>query len=64
MLADLKKTKGIDLLARFQALAPHHDPISIQRWSTRRIRLAAGALLGVLILLSLIIDNIRGVGFL
>jgi len=64
MLADLKKTKGIDLLARFRALAPPHEPISIQRWSTRRIRLAAGALLGILILLSTIIDNIRGVGFL
>ena len=39
-------------------------PISIQRWSPRRIRLAAAALFSGLLLLSLVIDNIRGVGFL
>jgi len=64
MLVSLKKNKGIDLLEQFRALAPPHEPISIQRWSPRRIRLAAAALLGSLLLLSQIIDNIRGVGFL
>ncbi len=64
MLATLKKTNGIDLLEQFRALAPPHEPISIQRWSPRRIRLAAGALFGALLLLSLVIDNIRGAGFL
>ena len=64
MLSDLKKSKGIDLLARFRALVPYHEPISVQRWSTRRLALAAAALLGILLLLSLIINNIRGAGFL
>jgi len=64
MLTSLKKTKGIDLLEQFRALAPPHEPISIQRWSPRRIRLAAAALFSGLLLLSLVIDNIRGAGFL
>jgi tRNA A-37 threonylcarbamoyl transferase component Bud32 len=64
MLSELKKTKGVDLLEQFRALAPHHEPIAIQRWHPRRIALALGALLAGMLLVSLIIDNIRGAGFL
>jgi hypothetical protein len=64
MLAKLRRSKGVDVLEEFRRLAPHHEAISIQRWSPRRIVLAAGALFGCLILLSLIVDNIRGAGFL
>jgi hypothetical protein len=38
-----------DLLGRFRELAPPHEPISIQRWSARRMVLAAAALTGVVI---------------
>jgi tRNA A-37 threonylcarbamoyl transferase component Bud32 len=64
MLADLRKEHGVDLLEEYRRLAPHHERISIQRWSPRRIGLAAGALLGLLILLSLVVDNLTGAGFL
>jgi tRNA A-37 threonylcarbamoyl transferase component Bud32/membrane-associated phospholipid phosphatase len=64
MLSDLKKTTGVDLLGRFRSLAPPHESISIQRWSPRRIRLAAAALFGILVFISLVIDNVTGAGFL
>jgi hypothetical protein len=38
------KRDGRDLLARFRALAPHRDPIRVQRWSFRRIGLIAVSL--------------------
>ena len=38
-----------DLIGRFQELAPPHPPIAIQRWSVRRVALAAGALVVVLV---------------
>jgi tRNA A-37 threonylcarbamoyl transferase component Bud32 len=64
MMASLRKERGVDVLTEFRELAPYHEPISIQRWSPRRLVLAAGALLGIALLLSMIIDNIRGAGFL
>jgi membrane-associated phospholipid phosphatase len=33
-----------DLLGEFRALAPHRPPITLQRWSARRVALAAAAL--------------------
>jgi membrane-associated phospholipid phosphatase/tRNA A-37 threonylcarbamoyl transferase component Bud32 len=62
-LALLKRTEGVDLVERFRSLAPARDQISIQRWSLRRVGLAIGAAFGFLILVSLLIDNIRGIGF-
>jgi membrane-associated phospholipid phosphatase/tRNA A-37 threonylcarbamoyl transferase component Bud32 len=62
-LALLKRTQGIDLVKRFRELAPAREPISIQRWSLRRVGLALVALLGLAVLLGLIIDNLRGLGF-
>jgi tRNA A-37 threonylcarbamoyl transferase component Bud32/membrane-associated phospholipid phosphatase len=40
------KSDGRDLLAQFRALAPARRPISLQRWSFRRVALAALLLLG------------------
>ena len=40
-LRTVMKKDGRDLLARFRALAPERRPISLQRWSARRVLLAA-----------------------
>jgi tRNA A-37 threonylcarbamoyl transferase component Bud32 len=63
-LARLKKRTGVDLVESFRRLAPPREPISIQRWTPRRIGLALVALAGILILIATVVDNIRGVGFL
>ncbi|MCP4958001.1 MAG: phosphatase PAP2 family protein [Actinomycetia bacterium] len=63
-LALLKKQRGIDVVQEFRRLAPDTEPISIQRWSPRRIRLAVGAAtLGVFAIM-LVIQEIRGGGLL
>jgi membrane-associated phospholipid phosphatase/tRNA A-37 threonylcarbamoyl transferase component Bud32 len=56
----LKKDRkaGRDILARFRELAPQRHPIAIQRWSVRRIALTISVALGILLALSLVIDNI------
>jgi serine/threonine-protein kinase RIO1 len=35
-----------DLVGRFKELAPHHAPVSIQRWSASRIGLTVAAMFG------------------
>jgi tRNA A-37 threonylcarbamoyl transferase component Bud32 len=57
----LKKHRkaGRDILARFRQLAPKHAPIAIQRWSVQRIGLTLVVLVGFLIALGLVIDNIQ-----
>jgi len=62
-LATFKRAQGTDIVARFRELAPSRDPISIQRWSVRRVALAFGAVVVVLIFLQLLIQNIVGAGF-
>jgi len=62
-LAQIKRKEGLDLIEQFKALAPPREPIVVQRWSPRRIALALGALLGALLLITTIIENIRGAGF-
>lgn len=57
------KTQGTDLIETFRSLAPYREPITIQRWSRRRIRLALGALVGGLLALGLLFENITGGGF-
>jgi len=64
MLTELRKATGVDLIDRFRSLAPKHEPISIQRWSPRRIRLVSGAVFGILIFVHFVIDNLTGAGFL
>jgi tRNA A-37 threonylcarbamoyl transferase component Bud32/membrane-associated phospholipid phosphatase len=63
-LALLKRQQGIDVLKEFRRLAPNTEPISIQRWSPRRLRLTAGAVVLVLVVGSRIFDELRGGGLL
>jgi len=53
------KRDGRPLLDRFRELAPARDRISIQRWSARRLALAAGAGATALILAGLFLDSLR-----
>jgi tRNA A-37 threonylcarbamoyl transferase component Bud32 len=62
-LADLKRREGLDIIARFRQLAPPRERITIQRWSARRIGLAVGAALLLLMLISLVVENVSGKGF-
>lgn len=63
-LSLLKKEQGIDLVADFRRLAPATEPISIQRWSTRRIVLTVGAVFLGMIALSTVISEVSGGGLL
>ena len=63
-LALLKKEQGVDLVERFNELSPPAEPISIQRWSPRRIRLAAGALVFGLMLIAIVTSEVTGGGIL
>jgi tRNA A-37 threonylcarbamoyl transferase component Bud32 len=51
------KKDGRDLVSEFQALAPEREPITIQRWSVRRVALTAWVLLLSLFTLLLIVTN-------
>lgn len=51
-----------DLLAQFRELAPKRRPISIQRWTPRRIGLMITCLLGAFLLLNLAVGNLQGLG--
>jgi membrane-associated phospholipid phosphatase/serine/threonine-protein kinase RIO1 len=53
-----------DLVARFRELAPHRPPISIQRWSWRRVGATAGVLVVSLIALGTVLTNLQGAGLL
>ncbi len=63
-LALLKREEGIDIVKEFRRLAPAAEPISIQRWSTRRIGLTVGAAFLAVLLLSIIVSEISGGGML
>ncbi len=52
-----------DLIETFRNMAPPCEPISIQRWSRRRIMLALGAAFGGLLLFGLLLENLTGAGF-
>ena len=56
-LRSLMKQGGVDLLAEFQALAPPHPPIRIQRWSLRRVALTLWVLLLAFLVLALVVSN-------
>jgi tRNA A-37 threonylcarbamoyl transferase component Bud32/membrane-associated phospholipid phosphatase len=47
------------LVARFKQLAPAHEPVSIQRWSARRIALAVACVAAVFALAAMLADVIR-----
>jgi hypothetical protein len=44
------------IMSRFKDLAPQHAPVSIQRWSLRRIALTVGAVVAGLVLIAMAID--------
>jgi tRNA A-37 threonylcarbamoyl transferase component Bud32 len=58
-----RRETGEDLVAVFRRLSPHQEPISIQRWSRRRIAVTLATILAALALLSIIVDNLSGQGF-
>jgi tRNA A-37 threonylcarbamoyl transferase component Bud32/membrane-associated phospholipid phosphatase len=53
----MMKRDGRDLVTEFRALAPHHAPIRIQRWSWRRVALTAWVLLVAVLVLLLLLSN-------
>ena len=63
-LALLRKERGIDLVADFRRLAPPTEPISIQRWSPRRLRLTFGALVAGVLGIAFVVSEFLGVGVL
>ncbi len=52
-----------DLLQTFKDMAPPCEPISVQRWSRRRLALTAGAVLGLLWFAGFVVENLTGAGF-
>lgn len=62
-LALLKRNEGIDLIERFRELAPDREPISLQRWSLRRLGLTLGAAAVLAWFMTLVIQNLLGAGF-
>jgi tRNA A-37 threonylcarbamoyl transferase component Bud32 len=63
-LAILKKEQGVDLVEEFKSLAPATEQISIQRWSTRRLFLAAGAAFVGVFTIATVISEVTGQGVL
>ncbi len=53
---------GRDIVARFRQLAPKCRPISIQRWSWRRLGLTAMVLLTFFLVSQAVFGNLRGLG--
>jgi tRNA A-37 threonylcarbamoyl transferase component Bud32/membrane-associated phospholipid phosphatase len=51
------KKDGRDLLTEFRAMAPARRPVTVQRWSVRRLVLTTEALLGGLFFLLLVVNN-------
>jgi hypothetical protein len=51
------KHDGRGLLARFRALAPDYPPVSIQRWSPRRVILAVEMGVAAFLLVGFLISN-------
>jgi membrane-associated phospholipid phosphatase/tRNA A-37 threonylcarbamoyl transferase component Bud32 len=51
------KKDGRHLLERFRELAPKREPVSIQRWSVRRVVLTLGVLFAALLLVTFVAGN-------
>ena len=56
-LRSMLKDDGRDLLARFRSLAPHRDPIRIQRWSLRRVVLTLSVVFGLFLAVGILMSN-------
>jgi tRNA A-37 threonylcarbamoyl transferase component Bud32/membrane-associated phospholipid phosphatase len=50
-----------NLVAEFRALAPHREPVALQRWSVKRVMLALGVLLGAVIAVAAVSSMFRPV---
>jgi tRNA A-37 threonylcarbamoyl transferase component Bud32 len=51
------KRDGRDLLTRFRELAPTREPVSIQRWSIRRVALTIAVLMVALLTFGFLVSN-------
>ncbi|MDP9020638.1 MAG: hypothetical protein M3N25_07535, partial [Actinomycetota bacterium] len=58
------RADGRDLLACFRQLAPERPPISIQRWTLRRIGLTLAAVGSVAVAAALLLFYLRATGLL
>ena len=47
------------ILQRFKELAPDHAPVSIQRWSVRRVTLAMATAVSAAVLAAMLVDSVR-----
>jgi serine/threonine protein kinase len=56
-LRSMMKVSGRDLIAEFQALAPHRPPMKIQRWSLRRVVVTLGVVLAAFVAFGLVASN-------
>ena len=56
------RADGRELLLRFRELAPRRPPVSIQRWSLRRVGLTAGILAIALAVVALFVSSLESVG--
>ena len=63
-LRRLVVASGRDLVAELRALLPTHEHIPVQRWSLRRVALAAGTLGGASAVVALVALNLRAGGLL
>lgn len=58
------RREGKDIVAEFRTMAPPAEPISIQRWSARRIVLTVAAAFLAMLVLSTLISEVTGGGVL
>ncbi|MCP4964860.1 MAG: phosphatase PAP2 family protein [bacterium] len=63
-LALFKREHGVDIVEEFRRLAPEAEPISIQRWSARRIGLTLVAAALAIVILGTIVSEVSGQGLL
>jgi membrane-associated phospholipid phosphatase/tRNA A-37 threonylcarbamoyl transferase component Bud32 len=61
--SELKRSDK-DVLAEYRALVPHRPPVSIQRWSMRRVGVTAWTLFLIVIGILLAVGQLQGAGLL
>jgi tRNA A-37 threonylcarbamoyl transferase component Bud32 len=57
------KRDGRDLNEAFRKLAPRREPVAIQRWTVRRLAYVAAMAAGVVVALSMTMQNLQRAGF-
>jgi tRNA A-37 threonylcarbamoyl transferase component Bud32 len=63
-LRSLLRERDDDPVAAFRVLAPQRPPVSIQRWTLRRLGLTLAVVVAALMTLGLVVANLRLVGLL